>query len=80
MFIFDVFFRKREDERVKQLEKRVQDLETVVLEMSANFRKLASLSLRTGEELDNLANYIKRRESGVTLSVTPVKKSDDFYN
>jgi phage shock protein A len=80
MFPFDVFFKKREDDRVKQLERRVEDLEKALVDLSSNFRKLASLSLKTGEELENLANYIKRNEKNASIHVPSIKKSDDFYN
>jgi len=80
MFPFDIFFKRKEDERVKQLEKRVEDLERALVEFSVNFRKLASLSLKTGEELENLLNYVKRNEGSAKMQVGPSKKSDDFYN
>jgi hypothetical protein len=80
MFPFDVFFKKREDDRVRQLERRVEDLEKTLIDLTSNFRKLASLSLKTGEELENLANYIKRNEKNVSVHFPTTKKPDDFYN
>lgn len=80
MFLFNAFFRKKEDERVRKLEKRVEDLENALLEFSVNFKRLAALSLKTGEELHGLVEHVSRLERAAMPQSVHNKKTDDFYN
>jgi len=80
MSVFSFLFGKSDKKKIEVLEKRVLDLENALLEVTMNFKKLASLSLRTGEELENLAEYVKLREHKGTSRNVSLKKTDDFYN
>jgi len=77
--IFDSFFGNRESKRVMELEKRVSDLESELIKATLVLKQLAELSLQTGKELENLSEYIRRKEAKVPIINTP-KKPDDFYN
>lgn len=77
--MLSVLLGRRDDDRVKQLEKKVSDLEAALLEVTYNFKKLTALSLRLGEEVDNLAQHIKSKEKS-SIHTSHLKKNDDFYN
>ncbi len=79
MSIFDSFFSNRENKRVSELEKRVSDLEKALFEATVMLKQLAHLSLQTGQELENLAGYVKRKEGKPSTVITP-KKTDDYFN
>lgn len=79
MSILSILFGTGENQRVKKLEARVKELEGALLEMSEMLKKVASLSLQTGRELEGLSEYVKRQER-VSRTATPAKKTDDFYN
>lgn len=80
MSIFNFLPGRSDSEKVKLLEKRVDDLESTLLEVTYNFKKLASLSLKLGEELENLVQHVRDREKPAAFSARPKNKPEDFYN
>ena len=79
MSLLNVLLGRNDDDRIKRLEKKVEDLETALLEITFNFKKLTALSLRLGEEVDNLAQHVKSKDKRGSPTVQ-LKKTDDFYN
>ena len=75
----NVLLGRNDDGRIERLEKKVEELEAVLLEVTLNIRKLAALSIRLGEEVDNLAQHVKSKDKRGSPTVQ-LKKTDDFYN
>ena len=80
MFMFGKLFGKSKDKRVSELEEKVDSLEKLLYEISLNMKQLAYLSLRTGQELEALSEYVKLRDSQSITTKDQSKKPDDFYN
>jgi len=79
MSLLNVLLGRNDDGRIERLEKKVEELEAVLLEVTLNIRKLAALSIRLGEEVDNLAQHVKSKEMRGSPT-NQMKKTDDFYN
>ena len=80
MFMFGKLFGKSKDKRISELEEKVDSLEKLLYEISLNMKQLAYLSLRTGQELEALSEYVKLRDAQCVTMKDQSKKPDDFYN
>lgn len=82
MFILD-FFRNASqsstEEKVKALEKKVLELETVYTELSSVTKKVTLFSIKTSQELDKLVKILQHEERE-ELNTLLEKKTDDVYN
>lgn len=79
MSVLSNLFGKSKNQKISELEQKVELLENVLHEVSLNMKKLAYLSLRTGEELEALSQYVKANAEFVAAK-DQSKKPDDFYN
>lgn len=84
MSILNLFFRNNSNSsddletRVKTLEERISTLEKAYIELSNITKKISVLSIKTSQELDNLAKFVKEKERKNVLSYD--KKLEDLDN
>lgn len=78
--MFEFLFSKSENQRIKKLETRVNELEAALFETTEMLKRLAALSLQTGRELESLSEYVKLQEKRSKVPSILPKKPDDFYN